>query len=121
MTGLSGNQGDNIRFTFDVPAQATQVSFNLSGGTGDADLYIQHGSQPTTSSYLCRSWNENTNTESCIESAVAGTYHVLINGWSSFSGASLVADYTEGGQVSFFENYQQLSDPRCIELRRKSH
>lgn len=94
-TGLSGASKSSTYFTIDVPAGATDLTFNLSGGTGDADLYVSAGSQPTTSTYDCRSWATG-NTESCsFATTQAGTYHVLVHAYSAFSGASLVADYTE--------------------------
>ena len=40
--------------TLVVPAGKTSVVFTISGGTGDADLYVRRGSAPTTSTYDCR-------------------------------------------------------------------
>ena len=94
-TGLSGSQGSQTFFTLDVPAGASDLSVQLSGGSGDADLYVKAGSQPSTSSYDCRSWNSG-NSESCsFASPSTGTYHVLVHAYSAFSGASLVATWTE--------------------------
>ena len=94
-TNLSGSAGDQLEFTLAVPAGATNLKFDMSGGTGDADLYVKFGSKPTTSNYDCRSW-AGGNGESCdISSAQEGTYYVLVNGYSSFSGASLTGSFTE--------------------------
>ncbi len=93
-TGVAGASKTSQFFTIDVPAGATDLSFNLSGGTGDADLYVSFGSQPSTSTYDCRSWASG-NTESCsFATTQAGTYHVLVHAYSAFSGSSLIADYT---------------------------
>lgn len=98
-TGLSGSQGDQLRFTLDVPASASNLSFKLSGGTGDSDLYVRFGSEPTSSSYDCRPW-QNGNNETCeIDNVRAGTYHVMVEGYSAFSGVRLVAEYDEGGSA----------------------
>lgn len=94
-TGLSGATGDLSGYTLDVPAGASNLQFNLSGGTGDADLYIKFGSAPTTSSYDCRPYKTGNN-ESCnITTVQAGTYHVMIRAYSSYSGATLIASYSE--------------------------
>ncbi|MBL8299178.1 MAG: M20/M25/M40 family metallo-hydrolase, partial [Rhodanobacteraceae bacterium] len=53
-TGLSGALNATQTFTLAVPAGATNLKFVLSGGTGDADLYVKFGSAPTLSSYDCR-------------------------------------------------------------------
>lgn len=95
-TGLSGSTGNEQRFTLEVPAGASDLTFTISGGSGDADLYTRFGSAPTTSSYDCRPWL-NGNNETCTVSAPsAGTYHVMVRAYSTYSGVTLVADYTAG-------------------------
>lgn len=94
-TNLSGAQGSEQYFTLQVPAGATELSFAMTGGSGDADLYVRFGSQPTTSTYDCRPFvggNEETCTISNIQ---AGTYYVMIQGYSAYSGVSLTGEYTE--------------------------
>lgn len=106
VTGLSGSAGDEKVYTLDVPAGATDLVFNMSGGSGDADLYVSFGSEPSTSSYDCRSWNSG-NTESCsISNVQAGTYYVKVHAYATYSGASLTGSFTDnsgggsGGQGS---------------------
>ena len=97
VTGLAATTGNSLYYTLSVPAGSSNLVFNMSGGTGDADLYVQFGSQPTDSSYVCRPYLSG-NTETCtIAAPSAGTYHVRVKAYSSFSGASLVGDYTTGG------------------------
>ncbi len=96
LTNLSGATGSSSYYTFTVPAGATELNFTMSGGTGDADMYVKFGSQPTTSSYDCRPYKTG-NGESCSFSTVqAGTYHVMLNAYSAYAGVSLLADYTAG-------------------------
>ncbi|GAA4344655.1 S8 family peptidase [Kangiella taiwanensis] len=92
---ISGAQGSETDFTFEVPAGATSVDFQMSGGSGDADLYVKFGSAPTTSSYDCRPYR-NGNNETCNFTAQAGTYYVMVRGYSSYSNASLVANHDGG-------------------------
>lgn len=97
VTGLSASSGDALNYTLAVPAGASDLAFDMSGGTGDADLYVKFGSAPTTSSYDCRPYASG-NAESCdFASPQAGTYYVMVRAYSSFSGVSLVGDYTAGG------------------------
>ena len=96
ITSLSGAASEELSFTMEVPAGATDLNFTMAGGTGDADLYIKFGSAPTTSNYECRSW-AGGNGESCpIPTVQAGTYHVKVIGYSAFTGASLTGSFTEG-------------------------
>jgi leucyl aminopeptidase len=93
-TGLAAATGAFVSYTLVVPAGATNLRFVTSGGTGDADLYVRFGAAPTTSTYTCRS-NGSTNAETCTISPVqAGTYHVLLRAYSSFSGVSLTGSFT---------------------------
>jgi serine protease len=80
-----------------VPAGASGLKFVTSGGSGDADLYVRFGAQPTTTSFTCKSEGP-TNAETCnIATAQAGTYHVLVRGYSAFSGLSLTGSHGTGG------------------------
>ena len=95
-TNLASNTGGELRYTFTVPANSTNLTFSTSGGTGDADLYVKFGSPPTTADYDCGSFSPTT-TESCaIDPAQAGTYHVLLYAYSTIGGVSLLGDYTTG-------------------------
>ena len=112
-TGLSGATGSQANFTLAVPAGATNLTFNMSGGSGDADLYVKFGSAPTTSSYDCRPY-AGGNSESCpISSAQTGTYHVMIRGYSAYSNVSLVGSYSasSGGGQSLFTNTSNVNIP----------
>ncbi|MEX0915212.1 MAG: PKD domain-containing protein, partial [Wenzhouxiangellaceae bacterium] len=96
---LSGASGENLRFFLDVPSGHENLSFSISGGSGDADLYLKFGSEPTTSDYECRPWR-NGNNETCdssdFDTSRNGRYHVLVRGYtgaSGFSGVSLVGSF----------------------------
>jgi serine protease len=94
-TAIAGAKDQEITFTMEVPAGATGLSFDMSGGTGDADLYVKFGSEPTLSSYDCRPWKSG-NSESCpISTAQAGTYYVKVIGYSAFTGVNLTGSFTE--------------------------
>ena len=112
VNNLSGSQGAQINYTMQIPAGASNLSIQTSGGSGDADLYVKFGSAPTTSSYDCRPWR-NGNNETCdFSSPQTGTYYVMLNGYSSFSGVSLVGSYSAGGGVGgFFENTGNYNIP----------
>ncbi|HEX4872994.1 MAG TPA: S8 family peptidase [Nevskiaceae bacterium] len=100
VTGLSGAAGTELRFTLQVPSGASNLSFQMSGGSGDADLYVRFGTAPTTTSYDCRPYLGG-NAETCtFATPQVGTYHVMVRGYSSFSGVSLVGSYTAASSGS---------------------
>jgi serine protease len=97
VTGLGASTGNSLNYTMVVPSGATNLTFTLSGGTGDADMYVKFGSAPTDTVYDCRPYLGG-NAETCTFAAPqAGTYHVRVKAYSTFSGVSLVGDYSTGG------------------------
>ena len=76
-----------------VPTGASNLNFVISGGTGDADLYVKFGSAPTDTSYDCRPYLSG-NSETCsFTTPQVGTYYVRLKAFSSFSGVSLTGSY----------------------------
>lgn len=94
VSGISGAQNSQQFWTLEVPAGSTNLQFTTSGGSGDVDLYVRFGAQPTTTVNDCKSEGSAT-TESCtIPAPSAGTYHVLLFGFSAYSGVTLTGSYT---------------------------
>ncbi len=116
VSNLSASTGSSLNFTMDVPAGASNLSFNMSGGTGDADMYVKFGTAPTDTSYDCRPYL-NGNTETCTFAAPqAGTYHVRIKAFSSFSGVSLIGDYGTSSAVTYTNGTNvTISDNATVE------
>ena len=96
-TNISGGAGEELHYYIDVPAGATDLSIAMSGGTGDADMYVRFGSAPTTSTYDCRPFNSGNNETCSSATPNEGRYYVMVRGYSAFSGVSLTASYTGGG------------------------
>ncbi|AQS36771.1 vibriolysin [Shewanella psychrophila] len=90
---VSGNTGNKAYYTLEVGAQPTDLSFAITGGTGDADLYVKFGEVPSSDNYDCRPY-ESGNEETCsIDSAQEGTYWVMLHAWEAFDGVSLTGSY----------------------------
>lgn len=93
VTGLSGAQGSYRYWTITVPAGKTSLLVQTMSGTGDADLYVRQGAKPEDYVYDCRPLTTG-NTESClINNPIAGVYHVMIKGYTDYSGLTLKASY----------------------------
>jgi len=81
----------------DVPAAQQTLTITIAGGTGDADLYVQFGTKPTTTSYACRPY-KNGNAETCTFSPPqAGTYWVMLHAYAAYSGVTLTGTYSASG------------------------
>ncbi|MFY0566569.1 M20/M25/M40 family metallo-hydrolase [Archangium lansingense] len=98
VSGISVATGEwSCAYTLEVPSGASNLTFDLSGGTGDADMHVKFGAEPTSSSYDCRPYKSG-NVETCtFATPSAGTYYVKLNGYSAASGMSLKGAYSTGG------------------------
>lgn len=99
-TGLtiasSGARNSSVLYRVTVPTGKTNLKVTLTGGTGDADIYIRKSSPPTTASggSTCKSENGG-NEETCnIANPAAGTWYILVVVWDAYAGATLTASYT---------------------------
>ena len=113
VTGLSAATGTSLSYTLTVPSGASNLTFTMSGGTGDADMYVKFGSAPTDSVYDCRPYKTG-NAETCtFATPSAGTYYVRLKAYSSFSGVSLLGNYSTstGGTTQTYTNGTDASVP----------
>ncbi len=102
VSDLSGTRGQAQYFTVEVPEGAYDLTFTMSGGTGDADLYVRFGSAPTTTTYDCRPYKSG-NQENCLfATAQQGTYYVMLRAFSSYSGVTLNVTW-KGGYIPIEE------------------
>ncbi|MCU7919464.1 MAG: S8 family serine peptidase [Candidatus Thiodiazotropha sp. (ex Epidulcina cf. delphinae)] len=105
-TGLAAEDDQSLLFAIDVPEGATTLSFTLSDGSGDADLYVQFAAEPTQTGYQCRPYLYGNEERCVIRHIQAGRYYVMIHAYNAFSDVTLVANYSlaGGNPDSLFEN-----------------
>lgn len=94
--GMAGEQGQGYRFYIDVPANARDLSFVTSGGSGDADLYVKFGEEPDRSNYDCRSIEPETDETCTIIDPAEGRHHVYVYAWSGIAGVNMTTSFAIG-------------------------
>jgi leucyl aminopeptidase len=88
-SNISVGAGSWQRFTQQIPAGLSRLTVATSGGSGDADLYVNYGSASTASNYQCRPY-KNGNEETCqIDNPQSGTWYIDIQGYRAASGITL--------------------------------
>ncbi|MCF7517877.1 M28 family metallopeptidase [Pseudoalteromonas sp. L21] len=88
-TNVNVPSGTWQRFTQAIPSGMSNLTVTMSGGSGDADLYVNYGSPSTSSNYQCRPY-KNGNEETCqISNPQAGTWYIDLQGYSSALGVTL--------------------------------
>jgi Zn-dependent metalloprotease len=70
-------------------AAGKRLTITISGGTGDADLYVRAGSDPTLATYNCRPYKLGNNEVCTFKPAAATTYFIKVNAYEAFSGVTL--------------------------------
>jgi serine protease len=114
-SNISGNLDDALLFAIDVPADVAELNIALSEGSGDSDLYVRFGAEPTLSHYDCRPYITG-NQETClIEEIQAGRYYVMLHGYTDFSNVTLVANYLLNSEmlspITSFDNQTDYPIP----------
>ena len=114
-TGVAAGQGEMLYFTMTVPAGQESLSFTMSGGSGDADLYVRYGAEPTLSDYDFRPYLNGNNEAVEIAAPQAGVWHVMIAAYSDFADVQLVGNFQEPPppppRVSEFDNPANVAIP----------
>jgi len=90
---LAATTGNWLRSSYNIPAGVSRVTFTISGGVGDADLYVRYGTAPTTTAYTCRPYLDGNSEQCVINNPQAGIWHVGLRAYSTFSGVTLSYQY----------------------------
>ncbi|OZG71818.1 hypothetical protein BTA51_19535 [Hahella sp. CCB-MM4] len=90
---LSGSRGSETFYYIEVPDKSISLVVQISGGSGDADLYVAYNRTPNTSVFDCRPY-EWGNQETCtFKPPKAGKYHIMLRGYDDYGGMQLKATY----------------------------
>ena len=77
------------RYTLDLAAGYGDLNVAISGGSGDADLYVTYGSQSTSSNYDCRPYEYGNNESCAFTNPQAGTWYIDVYGYRAVNGLTL--------------------------------
>jgi len=97
VTGISGSAGSWKYYVVSIPSGSSNLSIQISGGTGDCDLYTNFGSAPTSGTYNCRPYLSGNNETCSFPSPSTGDYYIGLNAYTTYSGVSLSVSWTGGG------------------------
>ena len=118
----AGGAGSEARYVLPTYAGVKKLSFAIANGTGNVNLYVRFGAQPTTTTYDCRSINAG-NAESCpIVTPQIGSYYVLVRGVAAHSGARVsgkfaTRTFANKNDVTILDNGPTASSPILVHGR----
>ncbi|WP_462153078.1 S8 family peptidase [Pseudoalteromonas xiamenensis] len=88
---VSGLRDTQQFYKFTLTNSEPSLQVLLTGGNGDADLYVRQGIKPTITDYDCRPFQSGNN-ESCeFANPKQGEWYVMLNAYQGYSGAILKA------------------------------
>jgi len=95
ISGLAGVQNGDTLFALRVPAGASDMKVLMTGGSGDADLYVRFADRATTSLYDCGATGPGNAGSCSFVNPDAGIYYLLVHGTVEYSGLTLQASYID--------------------------
>ncbi len=95
LAGLEVLRNDTIRYKLIVPNGASNLLFAMYGGTGDADIYVRYGAEPTNTTFDCRPFSFGNNETCFFPAPRAGVWYVNIRGFSNSAGISLYNTFVD--------------------------
>lgn len=116
VTGLGDDRGGELHFSIEVAGGATGLKIQLAGNDGDADLYVRYGAPPTRSDWDFRPYIAGSNEVVDIADPEAGTWYVMVRGYTAYSDATLTATIAEdsgGAQEAVVEDLSGADDSQA--------
>ena len=90
---LNGTAGTWQFFPIEIPAGTTKLNVVISGGTGDADLYVRPLEQPNDRDFSCRPWLDGSDETCTTDNPQAATWYIALNAWTDFTDVKLTATW----------------------------
>lgn len=91
--GVGGTAGTMLDYSVNVPAGATDLTFTLTGGIGDIDLYVNFGAPATYADFDFGSYESANEEQVIVPSPGEGVWWVMADVWMESSGATLTVTY----------------------------
>jgi subtilisin family serine protease len=88
--------GQSVFYRLYIPEGTTRLLVQTRG-SGDVDLYLRPGSQPTQSTFHCRSIFFTSNELCVVSSPAAGDWHIMVYGYARAASSFLVTATHAGG------------------------
>jgi serine protease len=101
INNLAASKGDELSYYIATTEDNSILSVKIAGGTGDADLYVKIGAEPTSSDYDCRPYAKGNDEVCTVTVNTADNVFVSLVAYADFSNVELVADITVASDDGF--------------------
>ena len=125
VTVESSSTGPVLLYRIEIEEASDEpLNVRLSGGTGDADLFVHYGERPTHQFYRCFSGNQDANEDCQLVPTRKGAYHIAVHAFTAFGPSTLTVtvggvelepydlelDFVRGGTTSQRDIISQAAD-----------
>ncbi|MEP4546695.1 MAG: S8 family serine peptidase [Saccharospirillum sp.] len=92
-TGLADTKAapEDVAYRIAVPEGATKLDIQISGGPGDADLYVKQGEEPSLTNHDCRPYRQGNNELCSFSHPQQGDWYIMLDPYTDYSGVTLTA------------------------------
>jgi len=95
---VSGSADTSTYYEIDVPTGQERLIIEISGGTGDCDLYVRYADFPTFRKYDFMPYLSGNDETVTVENPQSGTWYMMLNAYNSdYSNVSLKAETVDEG------------------------
>ncbi|MGO1071555.1 S8 family peptidase [Lysobacter sp. CA199] len=95
VTNIEVAANGTIKYQLLVPNGASNLLLAMYGGTGDSDIYVKYGSEPTNTSYDCRPYTSGNNETCFFPTPQGGVWYVNVKGFRASAGVSLYPSFVD--------------------------
>ncbi len=110
---LYGEQHAIRYFLLDVPTGVDSIQIRLAEGSGDADLYLRRGREPTLDRFDARPFVDGNREDILIADPLPGEWYIMVHGYRRYTGAVMtIACHVQERDTAA----NDLRSPRDLEL-----
>ncbi|MEI2455866.1 S8 family peptidase [Lysobacter firmicutimachus] len=95
VTNIEVAANGTVKYQLLVPNGASNLLFAMYGGTGDSDIYVKYGAEPTSTSYDCRPFTASNNETCFFPTPKGGVWYVHVKGYRASAGISLYPSFVD--------------------------
>lgn len=89
LEGLAGRQGQVSVFVWRVSPNTERLEISLSGGEGDADLYVRHRSIPSATAFDARPFVWGNEEQVILDQPPPGDWYIAVHAYTDYRDATL--------------------------------
>ncbi|MCH8531371.1 MAG: S8 family serine peptidase [Saccharospirillum sp.] len=111
LSAQAGTFGD-VTYRLAVPEGATDLSIQINGGSGDADLYVRFGEEPTKTAYDCRPYRWGNNESCSFSQPRSGDWYIMLDAYDTYQDVNLSVSFEKPTAPGYRVEYDNLSGNR---------